>query len=348
MNYDFSQNQIASNPFFQSLAVGQELARQALGFVDIGARGGTHNLVRAIAQVTDVIAFEPDPEEFQALLRYQKSQTDWHSFNVSDKAIYNSKGKHLLNILSSDTNSSLISTNSEIIQRYNMPKWQLVGKTEIETDTLDSALAELKGETAGLGEVLKIDTQGTEYEILTEARSTLEHTGCIITEVSFCEIYKQQKLFSDIESLLRGLGFRFYGFYPMQIHTRSKQYLDKQHQWGRERPFYADAVFFRDPLDQKTCDKPSLRSIAILYTSTLLLGFFDFAHEIAESFFSDKDRASSKALISELAFKSSDLAAREVRALLKEIDKSPEKANLLIGKLIDKHKSYTDYSDVFI
>jgi len=55
---------------------------------------------------------------------------------------------------------------------------------------------------------MKFDTQGTEYDILYASKEILERPIIgIQTEIAFGEIYKNQKLFSDIDLLLRNYNF---------------------------------------------------------------------------------------------------------------------------------------------
>src|SRR5262249_46452437 len=139
-----------------------------------------------------------------------------------------------LHEVSAPTNTSLLPPNPLFVQRYNMSKWQEIGRSSVETTTLDSVLFAKARDEANWGEAMKIDTQGTEYEILLGAERVLrERTQFLCVEVSFCELYAGQKLFSDVEVLLRARGFSFYGFDRM--FNRSRKSLDKRSHWGRER-----------------------------------------------------------------------------------------------------------------
>src|SRR5262249_27536117 len=131
------------------------------------------------------------------------------------------------------------------------------------------------------GEFIKLDTQGTEFEILQGARKTLKaRTVAVLAEVEFCQAYAGQRLFSEVELLLRSLGFSFYGF--TTFHVRSRKLLEKSREGGRERAFYADAVFFKDPLPGGPPGAAlSERGQRLLFCCALLLGYHDFALELA-------------------------------------------------------------------
>src|SRR6266567_2061321 len=117
------------------------------------------------------------------------------------------------------------------------------------------------------GEFIKLDTQGTEYEILQgAARALSERTVALLVEVWFCTPYQDQKLFSELELYLRSFGFAFYGATP---HYRSRKLVDKRRQVTRERPLWADAIFLKDPLNSP--GKLSSRQIYALFICSLLL-----------------------------------------------------------------------------
>lgn len=54
-------------------------------------------------------------------------------------------------------------------------------------------------------------------------RTVRESALAIICEVEFCELYRGQKLFSDVEVFLRERGFSFFGF--THLATRSRKGL---------------------------------------------------------------------------------------------------------------------------
>jgi len=81
---------------------------------------------------------------------------------------------------------------------------RLVGAEEIEAVTLDDWARK-----AGTGPIdyLKLDTQGSELEILGGAERVLADVRCLEIEVEFNPIYRGQPVFSDVDSHLRARGF---------------------------------------------------------------------------------------------------------------------------------------------
>jgi len=94
-----------------------------------------------------------------------------------------------------------------------MVKWRQIGVVPLVTTNLDKLLFGPLRQEDFWGEFLKLDTQGTEFEILQGAERTLaERTVAVFCEVEFFQVMEGQKLFSDVELFLREHGFAFYGF----------------------------------------------------------------------------------------------------------------------------------------
>lgn len=106
---------------------------------------------------------------------------------------------------------------------------------------------------------LAIDTQGSEYEILTGARNTITSSVLGISlEAEFEPIYEGQKLFGDISGLLSELGFYFVDFlhFPKWAPARYPIGL-------RDGGFllYSDALFLRkiDNIESKAANDSEKR-----------------------------------------------------------------------------------------
>lgn len=244
---------ISDDPLFLDSVPGRAFSERPLGFLDIGARDGIHPLIAPFASLTKTIAFEPDREAARAV-------------SALPMALSNMHGRAQLHLCAAPTNHSLRPINRSFVERYNMVKFAQVGTMDVRCETLDSLEI--------LGEFLKLDTQGSEYEILQGSERTLrEHTAAIYCEVEFLELYQGQKLFSDIEQFLRGLGFSFFGF--ENIGKRSRRLLP-----GNERLLHADAVFFKDPIANKAMTE---RQKHVAFVAALLCGYYDFALEIIDA-----------------------------------------------------------------
>jgi FkbM family methyltransferase len=327
-----------------------EFKNSPLGFIDVGARGGIHNIVEPFAMYTSVLAFEPDHEECDRLNKIPEVFEHWSEFILEPKALSDKKGQAELVLLSAATNHSLREPNLPITRRYGMEKWQEIGRESLETETLDNIIFQKYQDKPYIGEFIKLDTQGSEYEIIMGARKTIsERTVAVVCEVSFAELYKGQKLFSEVEILMRELGFSFYGFTSM--FSRSQKQLNKLHHGTKERPFYTDAIFFKDPLtDDSLRESFSNRQSKSLLLCAILLGYYDFALELAKSiwlFESDqKEMVAIEEFIKDISIININDSISEVKVLHEKVLKEPKSTNLYVGAFVDQRRGNNDFHDV--
>ena len=320
------------------------LSDRPIGFVDIGARGGVHPLVDPVGQAVAVLGFEPDAAECERIRRDDALKRRFARVEIEAAALSNIAGPATLHEVAAPTNSSLLAPDPYFVARYAMAKWHEIGQSSLETTTLDDVLFSRRAAESDWGEAVKIDTQGTEYEILLGARRTLqERTLFLCVEVSFCELYGGQKLFSDVELLLRNAGFSFYGF--DRLFNRSRKTLDKRSHWGRERTIQADAYFFRDPFDRPGNDRVlTTRALVILAVFALMTGYHDFAIELLDRVGDDAEAL--RRCVTAQSTLSAAASRLEAQKLVKAVETRPEDANILIGKFVDERRGRNDYFDI--
>ena len=188
-------NSLLENPDFQKTPPFHTLNEMPLGFVDIGARGGIHELVAPIAGVTATLGFEPDSQEAASLLSHPDAKV-WAEYNLEAVALGDRDADAVLHLLAAPTNHSLLPPNEAFIRRYRMEKFEKVGQVPLKTTTLDAVLFESKADQIFWGEFLKLDTQGTELQIL---------FGCICGEGRMskfqCKIVVPQQNCDDEQDL---------------------------------------------------------------------------------------------------------------------------------------------------
>lgn len=191
-------------------------------------------------------------------------------------------------------------------------------------------------------EFIKLDCQGAAYDVLLGAEETLRnHCVALWLEVEFLRMYKKQKTFSEITIFLRDIGFQLYGFYP---HYISAKKLDRTKFDTEERIMWADAVYFKDPLsDENKKRKFSTREIAVLILVAILTRYYDFALEVLQHYYIDKDSKDDRKYIQGLILSLSETQKRVIQdeavAFINALRKTPEKSYLLTKKFIDRHRS---------
>lgn len=341
-----SYEQLKASGFFET-DLAKNFLSQPLGIVDIGARWGVNTVFDPIAPLLNVISFEPDEEEVKEVAKTESQEGKWANFSVYPYALGNRNGTENLYLLKRPNNSSIYPVNTYYYERYKLIGYELDKILSVPMYTLDYLIASNKIPQKNTGEVIKLDTQGAEKAILEGAVNTItQNTYCIICEAGFFTPYHNACLFTDIETILRKQGFQFYGFVDFKF--RSTKRIDKKRSIGRERMMQADAIFFKDPLEEENnFAKTSHRHIAVTFTMALVLGYFDFCLEILDRWeLNTQEKEHLKKVVLDAAYPDPKAIIEYVAQLNKTISTTPSLAIMEVGRLIDQQRDYHSFHDV--
>lgn len=191
----------------------------ALTVVDGGARGGLREL-RALHERIDLHAFEPDP----AACRSLATLAGYRSVHPVPSALSSRAGRCVLHVARKPSMSSLLEPDVDAYRRHfgrmaDFPSWvraiETVADVEVDATTLDAWSDDAD---RPLVHYLKLDTQGTELDVLRGARALLADARvCVIrSEVAFLPVYRAQALFPDVTRYLAEEGYTLLDcrFYP--------------------------------------------------------------------------------------------------------------------------------------
>lgn len=175
--------------------------------------------------IIEPILFEPDPRSYKRLKE--------SGFEVYNSALGNEEGIKTLNLTQKPACSSFLEPNMAYLSNFpDSERWHIVDRIGVNSKKLDSFDLNV--------DFIKIDTQGTELEILKGGVKTLRKVLGLELEVSFIDIYKNQPLFGDVCSFLSEYGFEFYDFAVEYRYGRMD--LNRKGQLA-----FADALFLRNP-----------------------------------------------------------------------------------------------------
>lgn len=211
-------------------------AFQQVGFtlVDIGGREDPVPELVSLAQFAHYVASEPD--EDAAIER-----GPWQKLTVIREAISGQVGEATLYLTHNRGMSSLREPDPAVLQSLPIAyKFAVEGTSQVPTMTLDVAAA-----TYGFTDAcfLKLDTQGTELEILRSGAALLPSVLGIKVEVSFRPYYRGQALFSDVDACLRGHGFELFAL--DRAHFRRTGYRPQT--YSRRSLSWAHCLYLREP-----------------------------------------------------------------------------------------------------
>ena len=176
-----------------------------LTVLDVGARGGPDPRWDLLGQDCHVVGVEADPQEAERLSKER--------FPVRWSCLCAALGKAdetpaTLFVTRKPGCCSLLPPNSEFLAQFPYGENFRVEKTiPITLTTVDTLCAQ----QAITPDVLKLDTQGTELDILQGATRVLENVVMIESEVEFNPLYVGQPLFGDLDAYLRTRGFVLLG-----------------------------------------------------------------------------------------------------------------------------------------
>lgn len=214
------------------------LCGSGLSLVDIGAAGGLQDRWKPFSRFIDLVAVEPDPRANESIERLES--TTLRSLHRVNSPLASTSREIDFYLCKHPRQSSVLKPNEEHFAKYkDGHKWNVEKVEQMSAITLDSALtSEIKPD------FLKLDTQGSELDILQGATATLQNCLGVEVEVEFREMYQSQPLFGDLSKFLLNNNFDFIDFVAFG-------------KWERSRPdglrtflgelIHADALFLRSP-----------------------------------------------------------------------------------------------------
>jgi FkbM family methyltransferase len=218
----------------------------------------------------NVIGFEPQPAEcakLNALALPGRRYLPCAVGNGLRRSFY---------VTNTGMTSSLLRPNLRFAQLFNnlAELMQVVDTPLVDTVRLDD-VAEIRDQGCDL---LKLDTQGSEAEILAHATETLERCLIVQTEVEFVPLYENQPLFADVDQLLRGRGFMFHRFLGLSGRTFKPLMLNDNPNAALSQMLWSDAIYVPDLPRLDRLEPGSLLKLAALLHE--IYRSFDLCHVV--------------------------------------------------------------------
>ena len=224
-------------------------SKNPLLVVDIGARGGPESHWLHYKNQIQVLAFEPDERECEALNR----RSSPISVSYYPRALHKDEGTKEFYEMSAQ-GSSFYRANQEFVKRFpDKVNLTVKGKRSIGTTTLDSFLEK---NNFSYADFIKVDTEGSELDILQGSKDALKKSVLGIScEVLFVPWRENKVVFSNVERFLYELGFKVYDLSSFRYARKSlpgqKSVLKSvsgSADWGQI--IVGQALFFRDPIEE--------------------------------------------------------------------------------------------------
>ncbi|MBD1838943.1 FkbM family methyltransferase [Coleofasciculus sp. FACHB-64] len=229
-----------------------------------------------------IYGFDADAESCDAMnSEIEARQVSWNEKHIP-QVLWNSVGEATLYVTNFTGSSSLYPPNESYLKRFaGYLEWhQLVTTVEVDTITLD---AFCESEQIEEMDFLQVDVQGADLQVLEGASKIIERSILgILTEVEFISLYRNQPLFSDIDTYLRNKDFTLF---DLAISTgrgvRTDSPIVSETHPGSL--IWADAFYFRDLIreDLNTHLKTPERILKLACIADIM-NFADYALELLE------------------------------------------------------------------
>ena len=173
--------------------------------LDVGANSGQYALsLRRFGYKNKIISFEPGSEAYLNLLKNSKNDTKWSIFEKV--GLGNKKKKIKLNISENSVSSSY--KNIKKLHLVNEPNSKYIKTEKTTVINLDEVFKKFYKKKENI--MLKIDTQGYEWEVLQGSKKSLGKIKAIQVELSFEDLYRNQKNWLNILKFLENNGFKVF------------------------------------------------------------------------------------------------------------------------------------------
>jgi FkbM family methyltransferase len=208
-----------------------------LTFFDVGARNGLWDLPH-LAPYVDAYGFEPNPKEYEKIVSGKTAPAMhghkapiYRSFTCFPYALSSTNGTQEFCVTPNPSASGLLEPNLERLSEitwkgrtydgsFGKALFEGFQKISVDVRTLDRVCEE---QHVPYIDFLKIDVEGSEFDVLDGGHVVLPHVGVIKVEVCFIPFRKQQKLFSDVDVLLRRFGFDLLRYEIEQVQIGYKE-----------------------------------------------------------------------------------------------------------------------------
>jgi FkbM family methyltransferase len=246
----------------------------AMVVVDIGAMllDGQIDPFERLSELRQlrVIGFEPQLEECEKLNALARPGHVYLPHAIADGK------RRTLHVTNTRMTSSLLPPNFRVIEYFNnlAEHMQVVATQEIDTLRLDDV-----NEICRQGcDLLKLDTQGSEAEILEHATKTLEKCLIVQCEVEFVQLYEGQLLFGDIDKLLRNRGFMLHRFSEMCGRTYKPLMVNNDPNVALSQVLWCDAIYVPNLTSLDGLEPTALVKLAALLHE--VYGSWDLCHVV--------------------------------------------------------------------
>lgn len=190
--------------------------------IDVGAHYGEYGQsLRSLGFGGRIVSFEPVTASHERLVLAAKSDASWRTFQ---HALGREESSMDINVLAaSDLSSFLPATYAG--DRFG-DGLALERRERVRVRPLSAVFAECIDGLADPRVLLKLDTQGYDFEVLDGARPVLGSILALQSEVAVKPLYEGMTLLPEAITHHQGLGFEIAGMYPVSMEVDNLRVIE--------------------------------------------------------------------------------------------------------------------------
>ena len=179
--------------------------------IDVGAHTGEFGkLLRGVGYAGLIASFEPVSSSFDALEAVMAAQPPWVGHRV---ALGAAAGEEEITV-SEDTSFSSLGEPSEWGRR-TFPGIRPGSTETVAVERLDALYAGLLEEVPDPRVLLKIDAQGSEWDVLEGAADSLRRVRVVQVEAAVIPVYEGVRPYTEVIEHLGEAGLKLSGLFPV-------------------------------------------------------------------------------------------------------------------------------------
>jgi FkbM family methyltransferase len=190
---------------------------------DVGAFDGSVSVKYSnIVENSRIYAFEPSKSSYDMLLQAIKGKENIYPYNLG---LGNSNRKSTFHLNNFAPTSSLLPSIYQDTSQNSGNAYTTIKTVEIDIVTIDDFCT--KNNISRI-DLLKIDTQGTEYQVIEGAKNMINEgrIGMIYTEIITIPTYTGQVMLHEFLKLIHDFGFNLFNFYNYEFHEGQLGQMD--------------------------------------------------------------------------------------------------------------------------
>ena len=256
----YNLNWIKRKSFYNKI-----LENRIITLVDVGARAGSAEELIPLENHINYIGFDADDQEVK---RLNSVKNNYKSSKFINSFVSKTNEEVHFNLHKEPGNSSVYDFSKTYSKWYHNTNANPVERViKLNANSLDNLVTENV-------DIIKLDTQGNEFEILIGAQRCLNEALIVEIEVEFVQMYEGQKLAYSVMDLMNSKGFNI--LYLNRVYGSSNAFLGM----SRGQLIFGDALFglSRERALNLSIDK-KLKYCCLLIN----YGHIDFAYDIFNS-----------------------------------------------------------------